>query len=246
MPKKIALQLYSVRKDAERDYEGTVRRVAAMGYPGVETAGFPGSTPEKAAQLFKELGLVVSSAHEPLPLGPNQQKVLETLEALEKPILVCTQIGPKDVESLDGIQALCERLNEGCAVARANGLVFAIHNHWWEFGQVGGRLVHDVMVELLDPEVQFEIDTYWTGVAGVDPAGVIQKLGKRSPLLHIKDGPMVRGQPQTALGEGKMRLDPIFAAAQPAAWHVVELDECATDMMEAVQKSYTYLSGHLP
>ncbi len=242
MQKRIALQLYSVRKDAEKDYESIVRRVAAMGYPGVETAGFPGSSPEKAARLFRELGLIVTSAHEALPIGPNQQRVLETVEALGKPTLVGTQIGPNDVKSLDTIKALCDRLNEGYAVARAHGLSFAIHNHWWEFGQVEGRLVHDVMLELLDPGVLFEIDTYWAGVAGADPAIVVKKLGARVPLLHIKDGPMVRGQPQTALGEGKMDFDPILAAAQPGAWQVVELDECATDMMEAVQKSFTYLA----
>lgn len=242
MQKQIALQLYSVRKDAEKNYENTVRKVAAMGYPGVETAGFPGSTPEKAARLFRELGLLVTSAHEALPIGPNQQRVLETMEALGKPTLVGTQIGPNDVKSLDTIKALCDRLNEGYAVARAHGMSFAIHNHWWEFGQVEGRLVHDIMLDLLEPGVLFEIDTYWAGVAGVDPAAVVKRLGKRAPFLHIKDGPMVRGQPQTALGEGKMDFASILAAAQPDAWQVVELDECATDMMEAVQKSFTYLA----
>lgn len=243
MPDRIALQLYTVRKDAEKDYEGTVRKVAAMGYTAVETAGFPGATLEKAAALFQELGLKVTSAHEPLPVGPNQQKVLETVEALGRPILVCTQIGPKDVISLDTIKALCERINEGYAVAQAHGLPFAIHNHWWEFGLVDGRLVHEIMLEQLDPGVLFEIDTYWAGVAGANPAEVIRKLGRRVPLLHIKDGPLVKGQAQTALGEGKMDFAPIFAAAQPDVWHVIELDDCATDMMEAVQKSYTYLSS---
>ncbi len=244
MPNRIALQLYSIRKDAEKDYESAVRKVAAMGYTAVETAGFPGSTPEKAARLFQELGLTVTSAHVPLPVGPNQQKVLETMQALGKPVLVCTQIGPKDVETLETIKGLCDRLNEGYEIAHANGLAYALHNHWWEFGQVEGRLVHDIMLEQLAPGVLFEIDTYWTSVAGVDPARVIQKLGQRAPLLHIKDGPMLKGQPQTALGEGKMDFGPILAAAQPGAWQVVELDECATDMMEAVQKSYTYLARH--
>jgi len=243
MPKRIALQLYSIRKDAEKDFESAVRKVAALGYPAVETAGFPGTTPEKAARLFKELGLVVPSAHEPLPIGENQQKVLERMDALGKPILVGTQIGPNDVKTLDSIKALCDRLNESYAAASAHGLVFAIHNHWWEFVQVEGRLVHEIMLEQLAPEILFEVDTYWARVAGADPADIVKRLGKRAPLLHIKDGPLVKGQPQTALGEGKMDFSSIFAAAQPDAWQVIELDECATDMMEAVQKSYTYLEN---
>lgn len=243
MPKKIALQLYSVREYAEKDYEGTVRKVAEIGYPAVETAGFPGTTPEKAARLFKDLGLTVSSAHEGLPIGPNKQRILETLEALGKPALIATQIGPDDVKTMDTIKALCDRLNEGYQVAKANGLVYAIHNHWWEFGQVNGRLVHEVMKELLDPGVLFEIDTYWTSVGGSDPAAVVKSLGKRAPFLHIKDGPLERNQPQTALGDGKMDIPAVLEAAQPAAWQIVELDDCATDMMTAVERSYQYLNG---
>jgi sugar phosphate isomerase/epimerase len=243
MTKRIALQLYSVRQYAEKDYEGTIRKVAAMGYPSVQTAGFPGTTPEKAAQLFKELGLNVNSAHEGLPVGPNKQRILENMEALGNPALICAEIGPKDVETMDTIKALCDRLNEGCQNASERGLVYGIHNHWWEFGHVDGRLVHDVMIELLDPRVLLEIDTYWTQVGGSDPAAIIKKLGKRAPFLHIKDGPVVKGQPQTAVGDGKMDFGPIFAAALPDAWQIVELDDCATDMMQAVKRSYDYLAN---
>ncbi len=243
MPKRIALQLYSVRQYADKDYEGTVRKVAAMGYPSVQTAGFPGTTPEKAARLFKELGITADSAHESLPVGPKKQEVLETMEALGKPALVCPEIGPNDVKTMDTIKALCARLNEGYAVCKANGLVFGIHNHWWEFGKVDGRVVHDVMVELLDPGVLFEIDTYWTQVGGGDPVAVVKKLGKRVPWLHIKDGPVARNQPQMAVGDGKMNIPAILKVALPDAWQIVELDDCATDMMTACKRSYDYLAG---
>jgi sugar phosphate isomerase/epimerase len=217
--------------------------VAAIGYPAVETAGFPGTTPEKAAHLFGELGLTVTSAHEGLPIGPNQQKILDTLDALGKPALIATAIGRDDVKTMDSVKALCARLNEGYSVAKAHGLVFAIHNHWWEFGAVDGRRVHDVMKELLDPGVLFEIDTYWAQVGGSDPVDVVRSLGKRAPFLHIKDGPVEQGQPQTAVGDGKMDIPAILSAALPDAWRVVELDSCATDMLVAVERSYKYLAG---
>jgi sugar phosphate isomerase/epimerase len=242
MRERIALQLYSVRDLAEKDYEGTVRKIAAMGYPSVQTAGFPGTTPEKAAHLFKELGLTINSVHESLPVGPQKQQILETMDALGKPALICADISPKHVETMDAIKALCNRLNEGYRAATEHGLVFGIHNHWWEFGQVDGRLVHEVMLDLLEPGVLFEIDTYWTQVGGSDPVAVIKKLGKRAPFLHIKDGPVVKGQPQVAVGDGKMDFRSILAAALPDAWQIVELDECATDMMQAVKRSYDYLA----
>ena len=100
MTKRIALQLYSIR-DVPFDYETKVRKVAEMGYPGVETAGFPGFTAEKAASLFKELGLTVVAAHVGLPLGEKKNEILDTLEALGKPRMVCTQIRPNDMELMD-------------------------------------------------------------------------------------------------------------------------------------------------
>ena len=60
---QITVQLYSVREQAAADYEGTIRAVASMGFGLVEPAGYPGSTPEKAAKLFKELGLKAPTCH---------------------------------------------------------------------------------------------------------------------------------------------------------------------------------------
>lgn len=242
MGKRISIQLYSIR-DVGLDYETKIRKIAEMGYPAVETAGFPGSSPEKAARLFKELGLVVSGAHVSTPVGENKQEILETLEALGKPPLINTQIGPDDVITLDAIKALCERLNAGYEVAKASGLVYAIHNHWWEFATVNGRLVHDIMEDLLNPGVLFEIDTYWVKVGGSDPVQLIKKLGKRAPFLHIKDGPVTIEAAQTAVGDGIMDVPAIIKAGQPDAWQVVEMDSCDTDVMVAAKKSYDYLAS---
>lgn len=242
MAKKISVQLYSVR-DVPLDYETKIRKIAEMGYPAVEPAGFPGSSPEKAAKLFKELGLTISGAHFSTPVGDKKQEILETLEALGKPPLIDTQIGPNDVTSLDKIKALCDRLNQGYEVAKAYGLSYAIHNHWWEFGTVDGRLVHDVMVDLLDPGVLFEIDTYWVKVGGSDPVKVIKKLGTRVPFLHIKDGPGTKEGAMTAVGDGIMDVPALLDAALPDVWQVVELDECDTDVMTAIKKSYDYLAN---
>ncbi|MCK5328239.1 MAG: sugar phosphate isomerase/epimerase, partial [Candidatus Latescibacteria bacterium] len=71
---------------------------------------------------------------------------------------------------------------------------------------------------------------------------VVRELGVRAPLLHIKDGPCTKEAPMTAVGEGVVDFRSIVeAAGETAEWMIVELDRCATDMMEAVATSYTYL-----
>jgi sugar phosphate isomerase/epimerase len=213
-----------------------------MGYKAVEPAGFPGTTPQAAAKLFKEVGITIAAAHVGLPLGDRKNQILEQLDALGKPPMVCTQIGRNDVKTMDTIKDLCDRLNQGYEVAKTAGLDFGIHNHDHEFGYVDGKLIHEVMLSLLDPGIFFEIDTYWVQVGGCDPAEIVRNLGPRARMLHIKDGPGTHEGPQTAVGDGVMDFPKIFdAAGENAKWWVVELDECDTDIMVAVKKSYDYL-----
>ncbi len=244
MPAPIGLQLYTVRKVAEaQGYEDTVRKVAAMGYAGVEPAGFPGSTAKDAAKLFADLGLAVPSAHVPLAIGEKKNEAIETLQILGSKRAI-SGLGPKEFETLDLVKAACDKFNEAHANCKAAGLEFGIHNHWWEFQEVEGQLVYKVVLEQLDPAILFEIDTYWVQTGGCDPAAVVAEMGKRSPLLHIKDGPAQQKVPQTAVGEGRLDFAKIVTAGGAnTEWLIVELDDCATDMMEAVQKSVTFLTS---
>jgi sugar phosphate isomerase/epimerase len=244
MSDRIALQLYTVRELANQDYEAAIRKVAEAGYRAVETAGFPGSTPQKAAQLFKELGMTVVGAHSAMPLGDKKNEVLETMEALGKPRLILPSTKADDLKTVDSIRKLCDTVNEANAVARANGMEFGFHNHWAEFGKTEGRYIYQLFQEFMDPSVFFELDTYWIQVAGVDPVAVVKELGARAPLLHIKDGPANREEPMTAVGDGVIDVPAILkAGGENAKWWIVELDRCGGDVMEAVQKSYQYLQG---
>jgi sugar phosphate isomerase/epimerase len=244
MSAPIAIQLYTVREALAEDFEGVIRRIADIGYDGVETAGFPGTTAQAAAQLFRELGLRVSSAHTPLPLGDKKNEVLETMAALGSQRIICAYLSPDEYRTLDQIKRNCEMLNEANAAAVAAGLSFGLHNHWWEFEPVEGHYPYHLWLEHLEPAVFFEIDTYWVKTAGLDPVAVVKEFGPRASLLHIKDGPATKEAPMVAVGEGVLDFPAILQAADGhPEWLIVELDRCATDMLEAVEKSYQNLSS---
>jgi sugar phosphate isomerase/epimerase len=246
MTQPIALQLYTVRDLLKEDFEGVIHRVAEIGYEGVETAGFPASTtPEKAARLFTRLGLEVTSAHTPLPLGDDKNRVLDAAAVLDCRRIISGHLPPEEYASIDKIKRACDRLSEANAVAVANGLEFGVHNHWWEFQTVKGQYPYQFWLEELDPAIFFELDLYWIQSAGLDPVEIIKAFGNRAPLLHVKDGPTPSdtSAPMTAVGDGVLDYpDFIEAALSSAEWLIVELDRCATDMMTAVEKSYRYLS----
>src|SRR5215207_4509901 len=242
MTTPIALQLYTLRDLLARDYEGTVRKVADMGYLGVETANLFGDSPASAAKLFNELGLEVSSAHGVLPLGDKKQEVIDTMSVLNCKRLILPWQQPELFQSLDGIKKVCDSLNEASPVAKANGFQVGYHNHWFEYEILENRIPMDIMLEHLDPDVFLEVDVYWVQTAGQDPVQVIRWLGSRAPLLHIKDGRCQIEEPMTALGEGVVDIPGVVAAGTASTeWLIVELDRCETDMLEAVRKSYQYL-----
>ncbi|MBC8075825.1 MAG: sugar phosphate isomerase/epimerase, partial [Chloroflexales bacterium] len=197
------------------------------------------------AQQLRALGLEVLAAHAALPLGAGQQSALELAATFG-----CRRIvwhgWPRDARygSLDGIRALAEEYNAAAKVAAANGLELGLHNHWWEMEPVEGRLPYQLLLELLDPTIFFELDVYWAKTAGRDPVALIAELGTRAPLLHIKDGPATPAAPMTAVGDGVLDMPAIIGATRASAeWLVVELDVCATNMLHAVERSYGYLVG---
>jgi sugar phosphate isomerase/epimerase len=245
MKPQIALQLYTLREALTQDFPGTLQRIAAMGIRHVESAFWPeGMAVQTAARLIHEAGLSVMAAHIELPLGDQQGPVLEALAALG-----CTRAiwhgWPQSpaYSSLAGIERLAEQYNASNDLLRSHGYSFGLHNHWWEFEPVEGRYPHEVLLERIDPTIFFEVDTYWVKTAGRDPVQVVAELGDRAPLLHIKDGPAIKGAAMVAAGDGSLNFPAILQAAPMAEWLIIELDRCETDMVTAVERSFQYLTN---
>ncbi len=243
MPAPLALQLYTVREVLNNDFEGIVRKVAEMGYAGVESAGFPGTTPAKAKALFDELGLQVCSAHTGLPDAAGINEIVDLAGALGVTRVV-TSSGRDAFRDMSSVDALCGAWNEAAALANEHGLELGLHNHWWEFTQVEGRSGYDLLIEKLDPSIHFQVDTYWVQTGGGDVVDVISRLGSRAPLIHIKDGACTPEADMMAAGSGIMDFPAVVEACGLAAeWMIIELDRCASDMLEAVQQSHDYMVG---
>ena len=151
---------------------------------------------------------------------------------------------PSEFDTADLIKRTCERINRAGQFANDNGLSLGYHNHWWEFKKLNGTATLDLMLDELDESVFLELDTYWIQVGGLEAVDVVRRVGARAPLIHLKDGLLDPEGDMTAVGGGKMDVPGIVAAADSADWHIVELDRCATDMLEAVRDSYTYLTSN--
>lgn len=241
----IALQLYTVREDAARDFVGTLEQVAAIGYTAVELAGNVPLTPRAYKEKLDTLGLTVASSHVALArLESELDRVIEECETLQCPTIVCPFL-PPERRSEDDYRQLAPSLNRIGEVAKSSGLGFCYHNHAFEFEtKIDGMAAYDWLMANTDPSlVHVEIDVFWVKKAGRDPAALIEQYACRVPLVHLKDMTADAEQTFAPVGTGSVDFGPIFAAAERggARWYIVEQDRAEGSALEAARISLTNL-----
>jgi sugar phosphate isomerase/epimerase len=245
IPRPIALQMYTFR-DLGMSFPDTLALAAEIGFVGVEPAGLHATPPSEVRQILDDLGLQACSAHVPLPDNDEGKAALEEMSLVGAPV-VCSSLHKEWFATEDQVARAADRFAVAASAAGAAGLELGYHNHWWEFSQhLAGRPAYHVFLDALRDRgvpVLLEVDLYWVQVGGVDPAQLVGELGDAVRYLHVKDGPGTQEASMTALGTGIVDLPAVLGANDAVQWHIVELDRCATDMVEAVRQSYQYLVG---
>lgn len=239
----VGVQLYSLREAAAVDFRAVLHDVAAAGAVGVELAGFHGLSAAEVAETLRDVGLAVASGHVGDATPDALSRALDDLQTVGGDTAVLAFLPPAAFADADAVARSAELINTGAAVAAARGVTFGYHNHFWELAStIDGRTALSALFDRLEPGVVAELDIYWTRVGGADPASVISELGDRVRLLHVKDGPADDPQaPMVAVGRGVVDVAGALTASGSVAWHIVELDRCATDMLTAVRDSISFL-----
>lgn len=237
----VALQMYTVRDEQAKDFKGTFRQVAQMGYPGVELAGTGGLGATELRDLLATLKLQVVGSHVGLPQFESElDKVVTYYTALGSRYLGVPAL-PNEMRNPAGFHKAAAAMNKIGAQLKSAGIALYYHNHAFEFDVTEGQRGVDILYKETDPTlVKLEIDVYWVHYAGQDPAALIGKYAGRFPLVHLKD--MVGSGAQRTwaeVGEGIIDFKPIFAAseAQGVEWYIVEQDRCARPSFESAKLS---------
>jgi sugar phosphate isomerase/epimerase len=244
---KIGMQLYTVRKEIEEDFEGTMKKVAETGFLGVEYYPLPEAiTAERAAKVFKNLGLKVFGMHLPLPVGDARETDVRLAEMFECDRVIYPGWPEGDkYKNLEATKQTAETYSQAAAYLKSKGLQLGLHNHWWEFQKKSGFYPFYYLLEHLGKDIFFEIDTYWAKTGGQNPAEVIVDFGRRAPFLHIKDGPAVQGDAmykQVPVGQGTLDFPSIVkAGGKNIEWLIVEFDEYEKDIFDGIKESYDFL-----
>jgi len=250
----IGLELYTVRKELEKDFSGTIRKVAAIGYKEVELYAFLKKSAAEIHRTLADNGLVCPVAHYDLTLQPRLAQEIEYAHELGLKYMLVAWLTPEERRSLDQYKRYAEFFNHAGAETKKAGIQFGYHNHNFEFKTFNGVVAFDELLRLTDPQlVKIELDCFWMTWAGRDPVEYMKGDPSRYPILHIKDRKPGYGTstdvhdkpgPFTEVGRGVIDWKPIFAAASAGVKHYfVEQDFCDRSPFESARISYEYLKG---
>ncbi|WGD37767.1 sugar phosphate isomerase/epimerase [Lysinibacter sp. HNR] len=238
-----SIQLYTLRDHLENDLASTVAKIATIGFRAVEPYNFAVRAHELAEALTAH-GLVAPSGHAPL-LSSDRDEIFRAARVLGITTIIDPHVPEERWASEELIRQTAAELNAAAATGREWGIRVGYHNHWWEVAtRIGDRTALEVLTDYLEPDVVLEVDTYWAAVAGADVPALLERLGSRVTLIHVKDGPATREpKDQVAVGSGVLDIEAIVRAAQHLEARVVELDATRGDMFEAVAQSFAYLQS---
>lgn len=246
----IAVQVYSLREAAQKDFAGVMEKVSRMGYNGVELAGLYGLNPEEVRNILDKNGLTAISAHVSFEeLTGDIEGTLDNYKKIGCSYIVIPSLSRDRLcggllykETLAGIREIA-------AVCRSHGMTLMYHNHSYEFEKTenGGCILDEIFKDTAEEDLEAEFDICWVDVGGADPAEYLDRFKGRCSVVHMKDYTGSRENPElAALGTGNVAVAAAVAAAERngAKWLVVEQDDHPHGSpMDNMQKSLEFLKN---
>ena len=244
-PKKIGVQVYSVRNELRQDFKGTLEQLSKIGYTYIEAYGMQpdgtiyGMSPEEYKQTVEDLGMELVSAHSTYFAVEEAPAMIEAAKAAGLDYVIIPYLGGEQREDYD---AVAKNLNEVGALFREAGIGFGYHNHNFEFEALeDGRIPMEILIEGTNPEnVKFQADLYWIANAGFDPVAFVNKYPGRFASFHVKDADAELNQ--TTVGTGIVDFKTILGDRDKSGidYYFVE-DERTDDPLANLKAAFDYL-----
>jgi sugar phosphate isomerase/epimerase len=257
-PKRLGVQLYTVRTLLPAKDDEVLRQIADIGYKEIE-GGYDDLM--RISAKAKADGLKPVSCHVPTDIvlgdgskGPSFEKVLKDLKSIGVEYAVVPYIG-EELRKPEVLDAFGDKMNAAGRAAKKAGLQLAYHNHAFEWGQMDGKRVFDRMFSSTDPKlVKFEVDVFWLSVGGIDPARFLEEHAGRVVLLHLKDKASAQAvqfnehvpkESFQEVGNGTIDFPAILKTAEKIGvkHYFVEQDQTPGDPIASLKISYKYLTG---
>ena len=237
---RVGLQLYTLRNELSQDFEGTLAKVAELGYREMEFAGYFNRSAREIRQVLDDNGMSSPAAHIQLAaIRADLQKEIDFAAELGQQFIVVPIVANNE-RSLDDFKRHAETLNRAGEACRAAGLKMGYHNHSFEFERTGNQVHFDMLLNETEAElVDFELDLFWITNAEVDPLPYFSNHPGRFSMLHVKD--MDNLGRMAPVGHGTINFAEIFAQAYTAGFkhYFVEHDNPGNGIASIASSIYT-------
>jgi len=220
---QIGLELYTVRDLLDKDFAGTIARVAEIGYREVEPVGYGGLDPRQFRALLDKNKLTAPSTHAGATAGPDLEKQLEGHQIMGFKYTEVRAAGggaagrgqgrgvpgagraagaargpaqPRPRQSVEAVKRSAAQYNDFGKITRKFGMKILIHNHTQEFELLddGKTTQYDVLLAETDPSlVAMQLDIGWASGAGQNILDMFRKNPGRYELWHVKDAVGLKG-----------------------------------------------------
>jgi sugar phosphate isomerase/epimerase len=224
----VGLLIYAVLADWKKDFDGTLKAVAEMGYEGLELTQYESWTPARGREvrtLLDSLKLKVFATHtEPeyfIP-GEKMKAAIELNHILGTQTVCCvrglattpTGIGyhAKASTEADAWKELTGVLQSAAETLKRNKMACSFHNHAVEFQTRDGVRPIDILAQSKD--LLFHIDVNVCRQTGTDPVEFIKQFPGKTECLLLTDGPADASRHAPPLGKGEVPWKDVFAAAE--------------------------------
>jgi sugar phosphate isomerase/epimerase len=227
----LGIQMWTVKSEAEKDLEGTLRKLYALGFREIEFAGFYGKSAADIGTLLKSIGLTPVSMHAGADdIAAKGDAIIADAKTLGLKYIICSSpMSDAAKAKLDWVKKMdaldagdwklnAELFNKFGKSVKAAGIQFGYHNHHVEFKKFGDKTGFDTLFGSTDPDlVKIELDVGWAVAASQDPVAILNKYKSRVVALHVKDIGKLNADPHlattVAVGEGTINWKKVIRTA---------------------------------
>jgi sugar phosphate isomerase/epimerase len=233
----IGLQLYAVRDQCAKDLAGTVKKVAQLGYEGVEFAGYYDWTAKDLKRLLDDNGLECCGTHTGLDtlLGDELQKTVEFHKTLDNPFLIVPGLPGNRRDSVDAWLKTAELFNEIAERLAPYKMYCGYHNHTVEFQPMDGKVPWDLFFGNTRDDVVMQLDVGNGMHGGADPVAILKRYPGRARTVHAK--PFSTTNPAAVIGRDEAPWPEIIELCRTVAgteWTIVEQERYETSSLDSV------------
>jgi sugar phosphate isomerase/epimerase len=244
----VGIQLYSFRKQGEKDFPGIIKKAAEIGFAGVEFAGYGpyGDKPAELRKMLDDAGLKAFGTHTGYNLVmPEQlQKTIDFHKTIGCPYVIVPWIDPKKLQNKDGCLEVADLLTRACETAQKDGLQVGYHAHGGDFKKIDGELTAwEVLFDATPKSFVHQIDLGNCLGGGGDPYKMIERYPGRSLSVHLKE----HGGPKGAVfGQGVVDFKRALALCETVGGttrYIIEHESDPENAFATAQRCLEYVKA---